>query len=566
MLKKKKNYLLGQELVRLKAVSHAQIDRALEIQKETGGLCGQILLREGSVTEDALLKVLADQWGLEILDLSSAEVPRAVLDKVPAKLIHYYHVFPVEMRGRELKLVIGSETDFETLQELGAILGIDLSPAFAKRLKIAQAIEKNYGIGASVIERLVAGRKNQPSASLAGFENEIETLETSAGEGSVRELVSMLLMDAKQKRASDIHLEPFEGELVLRYRVDGVLHEAAVPEAIRQFHGGIITRIKIMAQLDISERRLPQDGRIKIRVKDDELDLRISLLPTVYGEALVIRILSPARLLNLDHVGLSKKNTAILRDLLARPNGIILLTGPTGSGKTTTLYAALSEINTQDYKIITVEDPVEYQLRGIIQMQVHPKIGLSFASGLRHMLRHDPDVMMIGEIRDSETAEIAIRSALTGHLVFSTLHTNDAPGAVARLSDLGMAPYLVSSSLNAVIAQRLVRILCAFCKDEVPAEKIKFPDSVPQELRQGPFYEAKGCVECRETGYRGRTAIHEIMLLDEEIREALAEKISMSELKRLVLKKGMTTLLEDGLEKARQGITAVREVLRVARQ
>lgn len=510
------------------------------------------------------IKNLADQWGLEVVDPSALQVPRAILEKVPAKLVHHYHVFPFGMKGSELQLAINSEMDFEAVQELSAILGVEIKLALAERGKIAQAIEKNYGVGASVVEKLVAGRQSQAS-SVAVTGADIETLETSVGEGSVRELVSMLLIDAKQKRASDIHLEPFQGELVLRYRIDGVLHEAPVPETIRQFHGGIMTRIKIMAQLDISERRLPQDGRIKIRVKDEDLDLRISLLPTAFGEALVIRILSPARLLNLDHIGLSKENTAILRDLATRPNGIILLTGPTGSGKTTTLYAALSEINTEQYKIITVEDPVEYQLRGIIQMQVHPKIGLTFASGLRHMLRHDPDVMMIGEIRDAETAEIAIRSALTGHLVFSTLHTNDAPGAVIRLMDLGMAPYMVSSSLNAVIAQRLVRVLCPSCKEEVPASKIKFPKEMREELHRGTFYEAKGCVSCRETGYRGRTAIHEIMLLDEEIRELLAARAPLSDLRRHLAAKGMKTLQDDGFEKTCRGETSIQEILRVAR-
>ncbi|HTL48653.1 MAG TPA: GspE/PulE family protein [Verrucomicrobiae bacterium] len=564
MLKKIKEFRLGEALVEKGWVSGAALEDALESQKKTGELLGQVLLREGGLPETRLLEMLAEQWGLQCVDPALYDVPRAVLEKVPAKFVHHYGVFPLEFSGGVLHLAASSLAHFESVQELGAILGAEIKVSFAEQAKIAEAIEKNYGIGASVVEKLVAGKRTETAAGRLESDK-VEAVDTASGEGSVRELVNMLLLDAKQKRASDIHLEPFQGELVLRYRIDGVLQETSVPEAIRQFHGGIITRIKIMAQLDIAERRVPQDGRIKIRAGNEELDLRISLLPTAFGEALVIRILSPARLLNLGGIGLGAAHLGAMRELIDRPHGIILLSGPTGSGKTTTLYAALSEINTEVRKIITVEDPVEYQLRGIIQMQVHPKIGLTFASGLRHMLRHDPDVMMIGEIRDAETAEIAVRSALTGHLVFSTLHTNDAPGAVARLTDLGVGPYLVSSSLNAVIAQRLVRVLCPFCREKIPASEIRLPEGAREEFKQGPFYEGRGCDSCRGTGYMGRSGIHELMLVDDEVRDLMVQKIPASELRRQLVRKGMKTLLEDGLEKARQGTTSLREVLRVVR-
>lgn len=565
MLKKSKSFKLGKELVDRGWAPAEKIASALDIQRASGERLGQILLREGLLTEKLLLQTLADQWGVQLIDPSDFEVSRSVLDKMPAKFAHHYHVYPLEVNRNILHLAVSSQSDFEAVQELGTLLGVEIKISFAEHQKIAKAIEQNYGLGASVVERLVEGRKAQSQPVSGALDQLVESMEMTAGEGSIRELVNMLILDAKQKRASDIHLEPFQNEVTLRYRIDGVLQETAVPEAIRQFHGGMMTRIKIMANLDISERRLPQDGRVKIRIKDEEIDLRISILPTAFGEALVIRILSPARLLHLEGIGFSDENLKLLRDLISRPHGIVLLTGPTGSGKTTTLYAALGEINTAQYKIITVEDPVEYQMKGIIQMQVHPKIGLSFASGLRHMLRHDPDIMMIGEIRDSETAEIAIRSALTGHLVFSTLHTNDAAGAVARLTDLGMPPYLVSSSLNAVIAQRLVRMLCPDCKQPVSAQRAGLPDAAQERFGQGAFYEARGCESCRGTGYQGRTGIHEIMVLDEELRERLTRQISGAELRQILRDNKMVSLQTDGFAKASKGITSIREVLRVVR-
>ncbi|OGX06768.1 MAG: hypothetical protein A3G87_04285 [Omnitrophica bacterium RIFCSPLOWO2_12_FULL_50_11] len=547
MITKKKNFLIGEELVRRRVLIANELDRALQAQKETGEFLGKILIRSGSLREDQLLQILGDQFGLAFMDLSEASVPKPVLERVPPKAAQHYHVFPIAFKSGTLTLAVGEPSDFDLIQELRTILGAEVEIVLAERTKIDEAIQRHYGIGASIVERLSKSQGLEPrTAADLVMPTVTHELEEVAGEASVREFVNQLLVDALKKRASDIHLEPFSDRLRVRYRIDGVIEEVKLPEGIKRFHASMISRIKIMANLDISERRLPQDGRIKIRMKNEDLDLRISILPTAFGEALVIRLLSPARLLELERIGLSESNRYELRQILARPSGVILLTGPTGSGKTTTLYACLSELNDGSRKIITVEDPIEYQLDGIIQMQVHPKIGLSFASGLRHMLRHDPDVLMVGEIRDPETAEIAIRSSLTGHLVFSTLHTNDASGAVARLLDLGIEPYLAASSLECVIAQRLVRLICDECKKKV-----------------GDRCLGSGCSKCNGTGFYGRTAISEFLLLDEDLKNLVSRRVSSSEFRASAIQKGMAALRQDGLAKVRDGLTTECEVLRV---
>lgn len=539
--------MLGEALIRNGIITLEQLDQALDVQRQTGEFLGQILIRFGFISEATLVEILADQFELPLVDPEKLAVHKTVLDRVPPKVAQHYHIFPMKLAEGKLTLAMNEPPDFDLVQELSAILGTEFQVVLAERAKIDEAIQRHYGIGASIVERLAKSQResDEPTRELIGTAV-TEEMEASAGEASIRELVNQLLMDAQKKRASDIHIEPFPERLSVRYRIDGILQEAKVPEAIKQFHSSIISRIKIMANLDISERRLPQDGRIKIRVQGEELDLRISLLPTSFGESLVVRLLSPARLLKLDRIGLSHEYLTTLRQILTKPSGIVLLTGPTGSGKTTTLYACLSELNDIGRKIITVEDPVEYQLSGIIQMQVHPKIGLTFARGLRHMLRHDPDVMMVGEIRDPETAEIAIRSSMTGHLVFSTLHTNDATSAIARLIDLGMQPYLVASSLECVIAQRLVRLLCDKCKK-----------------KSGEEYIPAGCDSCNGNGFFGRAAIHEFFVLDEEIKDFVSNKTSTLELRELAVKKGMKLLRDDGLAKAKAGLTTSREVLRV---
>jgi len=395
-----------------------------------------------------------------------------------------------------------------------------------------------------------------------------EDLEVLAEDASIIKFVNQILSEAINERATDIHLEPFQDELRTRYRIDGVLYDINIPETIRYFHPAIVSRIKIMARLNIAERRLPQDGRIKIKVNDKELDLRVSVIPTIFGESVQIRILSSTLFLELEKLGLLPQDLKIIEKVITKPHGIIFVTGPTGSGKSTTLYAALARINSSNIKIITIEDPIEYQLRGVNQIQVNPQIGLNFASALRYMLRHDPDVMMVGEVRDYETAEIAIRSALTGHLVFSTLHTNDAAGAVTRLLDMKIEPFLVSSSLECLIAQRLVRLICPKCKTPVKSkgeilDQIKDIEFDPQKIE---LYEGKGCEECRFTGYRDRTAIYEILTVTEAIRELILKRASSQQIKKSAISQGMRTLRQDGLQKVLGGLTTLTEVIRVTEQ
>ncbi|MBI4358661.1 MAG: Flp pilus assembly complex ATPase component TadA [Candidatus Omnitrophica bacterium] len=543
MIRKKKTYIIGEELLKRDFVTLEQLDHALDVQKDTNEFLGEILIRFGYISEAKLLDVLADQFELPLVDPAKLSVPKNLIERVPSKISRYYHAFPIKWEHNKLLLAMNAPPEFNELQELSAILGSEIQVVLAERSKIDEAIQKHYGIGASIVDQL-----SRPSAAaeLSPHETHVEEMEAAIGEASIRELVNQLLVDAQKKRASDIHMEPFPNRLRVRYRIDGILEETSVPEKLKRFHPNIISRIKIMANLDLSEHRLPQDGRIKIRIQNEELDLRISLLPTPYGESLVIRLLSPTHLLQLDRIGLSENHLKELRTVLKKPSGIVLLTGPTGSGKTTTLYACLSELNSVGRKIITVEDPIEYQLEGMIQMQVQPKINLTFARGLRHMLRHDPNVMMVGEIRDLETAEIAVRSSMTGHLVFSTLHTNDAPSAVARLIDLGIPPYLLSSSLECVIAQRLVRLICEKCK-----------------VKQNKEFMGAGCEACNGTGFFGRSAVHEFLLLDPELKALLAKRVPTSELREAAIKKGMLALRDDGLAKVNAGITTESEVLRV---
>ncbi len=390
-----------------------------------------------------------------------------------------------------------------------------------------------------------------------------------AEDASIIKFVNQIIHQAVVDRATDIHIEPFEDQLRVRYRIDGVLYDANVPSNIKYFHSAIVSRIKIMANLDIAERRLPQDGRILVRMGENDLDLRISILPTPYGETVDIRILTPGMLFSLSDLGLSGNDLKILEKLIKNPHGIMFVTGPTGSGKTTTLYACLSQINDSKKKIITIEDPIEYQVKGVTQLQVQPKIGFTFAQGLRSMLRHDPDVMMVGEVRDLETAEITIRVALTGHLVFSTLHTNDAAGGVARLLDIGIEPYLVASSVQCFIAQRLVRVVCSKCKYEVklePALIKQLQTEQEDDLARAKVYAGKGCEACKFTGYRGRSGIYEFLLVTDAIRDLILKHASASEIRKKAVLEGMHSLRQDGWEKVKKGTTTPFEVLRVTQQ
>jgi type II secretory ATPase GspE/PulE/Tfp pilus assembly ATPase PilB-like protein len=454
-----------------------------------------------------------------------------------------------------------------TLDDLRLLLNLEVKGVLASELEILDAIRKYYGVGADTLERMVAQKSSSEELQSSSMEK-VEDLEVMAEDASIIKFVNQILSEAVKERATDIHLEPFQDELRVRFRIDGILYDINIPETIKYFHPAIVSRIKIMARLNIAERRLPQDGRMKIKIGDQELDLRVSTIPTITGESVQIRILSSGFFLEMEKLGLSPDELKIIGSVIEKPHGIIFVTGPTGSGKSTTLYAALAKINSSSVKIITIEDPVEYQLRGVNQIQVNPQIGFTFSTALRHMLRHDPDVMMVGEVRDYETAEIAIRSALTGHLVFSTLHTNDAAGAVTRLLDMGIEPFLVSSSLECLIAQRLIRVLCPKCKVMVKPRpellaQIKDVEFDPHKIE---FYEGKGCEECRFTGYRGRTGIYEIILITEPIREMILARASSQQVKQKAVTQGMRTLRQDGLGKVLKGITTLSEVIRVTQQ
>ncbi|HEX9779844.1 MAG TPA: ATPase, T2SS/T4P/T4SS family [bacterium] len=549
---------LGQALIERGLLTPEQLETALEEQKHSGEFLGTILTRLGIVQSGALLPVLAEQLGIPHVKPAECPVDAEALGRVPATFAGRYGCFPIGMSGNTLTLAVSDPFDFQALDELRLLLGCDIRPVLAEPRGIQEAIARHYGIGASAVERLLDAAPQEPSGAAAA-----EDLTAEADTASVVAFVNQLILSAVKDRSTDIHIEPFERQARVRQRVDGVMYDVNVPPELFRLHQAVVSRIKVMSNLDVAERRLPQDGRVKVRLEDQELDLRVSILPTVYGETVNLRILTPTMLYSLEHLGLSPEQRGILERLISRPHGIIFVTGPTGSGKTTTLYACLAKLHSPRVKILTIEDPVEYQLQGITQLQVHPRIGFTFAHGLRSMLRHDPDIMMVGEVRDPETAEITIRSALTGHLVFSTLHTNDAAGGVARLLDMGVEPYLVASSVLAFAAQRLVRVVCRACAEPRPPEpglieEFGVPGPAPASLRYG-----RGCEACKGTGFQGRTAIYEFLLLSETLQQLVLRHASARELRRQAEQEGMIPLRLDGWSKVLQGVTTPEEVLRV---
>ncbi len=484
------------------------------------------------------------------------------LGAMSAAIAARYQVVPLRIEDDVLVVAMEDPERVDVLDQLRVVLERRVRAERHPARLIAEAIREHYGLGADTLEKLVGERHVEIVSDVSGA-----AIDDMAADASIIKFVNQLIVDAYKSRATDIHLEPFERKLRVRYRIDGILFNANIPENVRHFREAIVSRIKIMANLDIAERRLPQDGRIQVRIAGEDFDLRVSVIPIAHGESVNLRILQRSSvLMGLESIGFTRDHLDTFAPLLAKPHGIILLTGPTGSGKTTTLYACLSSINETERKIITVEDPVEYQMEGICQMQARPDIGLSFAAGLRSMLRHDPDVMLIGEIRDFETAELAIRCALTGHLVFSTLHTNDAPGAMPRLIDIGVEPFLLASSIQAVVAQRLIRTNCEACSapsspDPAVVRHFNYPAKTQPSFRSG-----KGCDHCRGSGYRGRTAIHEILLIDDGVREAIVAKSPASVIRKHALAHGMTPLRQDGFVKAALGITTLEEVLRVTQE
>ena len=551
--------ILGQLLVEKDLVAKDQLDQALAEQKRTGEFLGAVLIRRGLLSHEQLLQVLAEQAGMPYVRLSNVQITPEALAKVPPKFASHYLLVPLTFSDNTLQVAIADPFDVQTLDELRLLLDCDVKPVLAGHREIQEAIQRHYGVGASAVERLL----DTGTVSAASPVTVAEDLTAKTDDASVISFVNQLMLSAVRDRATDIHIEPFEKTLRVRERIDGILYEMPMPQDLVRLHHAIVSRIKVMAKLDIAEKRLPQDGRIKVRLDGHEIDLRVSVLPSSFGETVDVRVLSSLMLFSLEQLGLGPDQLPLLSSLLQRPHGIVFVTGPTGSGKTTTLYACLSKLNSPSVKLLTIEDPIEYQLKGITQLQVHPKIGFSFAQGLRSMLRHDPDIMMVGEVRDPETAEITIRSALTGHLVFSTIHTNDAAGGVTRLLDMGIEPYLVASSVLCFIAQRLVRVVCPSCVEErapEPALREQFGVAeLPAALRYG-----RGCATCKDTGYKGRTAIYEFLAVTEPIQQLILARSSSHEIARAAQQAGMRSLRQDGWRKVLQGLTTPEEVLRVS--
>lgn len=562
----KSDILIGQLLVQEGVITPDQLEEGLRAQKEGGGFLCTTIVKLGFASEDKVFSILSRQLRIPYVHPKDRDIPPDVIQKVSAKFASHYKIIPLEIRGPTLIVAMADPLDVRTLDDLRLLLDIEVKGVLASEWEIREVINKYYGLGAETLEKMASLEPLQAPEE-TGL-RDVQDLEALAEDASIIKFVNQVFSEAVRERATDIHMEPFQDELRVRFRIDGMLYHTPAPESITRFHAAIVSRIKIMAHLDIAERRLPQDGRIKIKINKSELDMRVSTLPSAFGEAIHIRVLSSHFFLELDKLGLAKPDRLILESIIKRPHGVVFVTGPTGSGKTTTLYASLARVNEESVKVITIEDPIEYQLRGVIQMQVGPKIGLDFAAGLRHILRHDPDVIMVGEVRDYETAEIAIRSALTGHLVFSTLHTNDAAGAVTRLLDMGIEPFLVASSLECLIAQRLVRLLCPACKIRVKARPDILEPLEAGEHRALPttIYEPKGCEACRFTGYRGRTAIYEILVVSEPIRDLILAKASSQQIKQKALTLGMRTLRQDGLAKVGAGLTSTAEVIRVTQQ
>lgn len=540
---------LGDLLVGAGLITEEQLQQALKNKSESQKL-GDVLLQQGLITEQQLIEVLEFQLGIPHVSLFRYPIDTSLISLIPREMARRYQLIPLRKEGDKLYVAMADPMDFYAIEDLRLRTGFHIEPAIASKDEILRAINKFYDLDDGVKEFL----DEAPT--------EIQEEKITNEDAPVVKLVNQILQNAVQQRASDIHLDPHETKVVLRYRVDGVLRtERALPRSMQNV---LTARIKIMANLDITESRVPQDGRIKVGLEAHHIDLRVSTLPTVYGEKIVMRVLDlSSSLNNLSQLGFNKVNLQRFKKLIQQPTGIVLITGPTGSGKSSTLYAALNQLNSEDVNIITVEDPVEYQLEGINQIQVNANVGMTFANGLRAILRQDPNIIMVGEIRDRETADVAVRASLTGHLVLSTLHTNDSLGTITRLIDMGVEPFLVASSLSGVVAQRLVRRVCRDCG------QLEEPTIREQEIfaKRGITVDkvnrGKGCGTCNETGYKGRVAVHELLVIDNELRRMIMNKESYSKLREVAIKNGTIFLIDDGLLKVKQGITTTEEILRV---
>jgi len=547
------------------AVSSDNLNSVLMEAKSKKTAFHSILLEKGYISEDKLLSFLSSLSGIPFINLKETPVDDKAASLVPVRFAWHYEFMPLKLEGKLMTIAVNCPLSIREEDEIRLTLGFDISLVLAKKEQILELLNRYYGLGADTVDKLVGSPSGSKEA--VSQKEDIDDIEHLAQEASVVKLVNQIILEAYRRRATDIHIEPFRGKARLRYRIDGILYDQPIPEGLRYLSATILSRIKIMANLNIVEHRIPQDGRATVKIQGKVLDLRISFIPTAYGESVVIRILPTKMFFSLEKLGLKNKERLAVESLIIRPSGIIFITGPTGSGKTTTLYACLEKINKSEKKVLTIEDPVEYEMGDIVQIQVNPEVGLTFSKGLRSMLRHDPDIMMVGEVRDKETAEIAIRVALTGHLVFSTLHTNDAATGITRLVDIGIEPYLVSSSVQAFIAQRLIRTICPYCKKEDTDIDARIKRDIIKSLHLGfdeeiKVYKGTGCEKCNSTGFYGRTGIYEVLLVSEEIKRLIINKASAQEIRKQAEKEGMDTLLHSGWQKVIEGITTPGEVLR----
>ena len=543
-----------------------QAGRAVEALLTAGTPLDEALLSAGGLAEDELLRYLSREFHVPYVELETSPPDRELVGQFPASTLMRHRLMPVSREDGVVTVASNRLFDTSGLDELRMASGLEVRHVLAPSSDIGRCMNALLGVGADTLQSLVSEADNDGVEIVAGDQDDDVDLESAAHEASIIKFVNQILAEAIERRATDVHFEPFEAVLRVRYRVDGILQEANVPHEVRRFQPAIVSRLKILSRLDIAEKRLPQDGRMRLRVSNREIDVRVSVIPMLHGEAVVLRLLDRgATLLGLDHLGMSDEDQQRFAGVLTLPHGIVLVTGPTGSGKTTTLYAALSQINEIERKIVTIEDPIEYHLYGINQIQVSTKTGMTFGRGLRSFLRHDPDVILVGEIRDLETAEIAVQASLTGHLVFSTLHTNDAPGALTRLVDMGIEPYLVASSLEMVLAQRLVRLICPHCREPLPAQDAEALGAEFAAAAPGALHTGRGCRQCQGNGYRGRTGIFEMMLVDESIRTMALERASAGAVRGQAAKNGMKCLREDAWRLVRTGRTSPAEVLRVTK-
>ena len=560
---------IGQLLVNNKIITEEQLFKALESQKKEGGRIGANLIKLGFINDERLVQFLSKQYGVPIVNLSAEQIDPSIVKFIPYEVANKYQIFPVSKNGASLTLAMADPSNMFAIDDIKFMTGYNVKPVAASESSIKETISRYYEQQSEALQTVMD--------SISDFQDEgldliheteedldVSALKTALEEAPVVKLVNVILSEAIKRGASDIHLEPYEKSLRVRYRIDGVLYDVMQPPM--KLKAALSSRIKIMSELDISERRLPQDGRIKLKIKDKSVDLRVSTLPTLFGEKIVMRILDKSSLsLELTKLGFEEQALKDFHDSVVSPYGMVLVTGPTGSGKTTTLYSALSTVNKIDVNIMTAEDPVEYNLMGINQVHVREEIGLTFAAALRSFLRQDPDIIMVGEIRDFETAEISVKAALTGHLVLSTIHTNDAPSTVSRLLNMGIEPFLVSASVLLILAQRLCRKVCQQCKveEDVPETALLEIGFSKDEINTFKCFKGKGCQACSGTGYKGRIALYEVMPVKEDIKEMILKGSSTTEIKKMAVKLGMKTLRMSGLTKIKEGLTSIEEVLRV---